>query len=546
MSGILVARSCPSNLSCPKCADNEECQLVPPTSSSCAKYICVKVTTGTSSSTPARSGTNAGAIAGGVVGGLLVVSAIIAFILWRFTYSSKARMRRFAKELENPEMSDVTPNVDAEEGYFESHRASMQEKARMSHATLSSVNSSYTRASNVIPIAYIPGVVSRPGEEPPPGHMHRGSIRDSRFYTTDNIRASIATTNYRGSTAFVHSEEIAAVNARPNLVQVVGGGKPTDHSLDTGVAKLAGSASAGGTGSVLLGSAEVMPGQRMNARSVRIGRNQPLGLQSQMIAEERSDEEDSDAELDRVLDVPPLPDLAELNARSMEPAGTKESADEEIFSSRISDADRPRRSLVEKNGSRESVTDKNVRDSINERTSSRHSSLIIDTTKPPPPSPTVPSPTAPSFTGSTVSVHRTDAANRPLSPPPQVPASRNRQDSASSKSSVGTVAPSLRFSVQSGFDVPFVLDKTEGARNSTAETSSVRSSYHSANSRPASNVSRLSRHTSKRNTMQRESEYVATDLPIEALMYAKTQLEDAEGRASPFDDEHVIPEKVDK
>lgn len=533
MSAIvnLVARSCSSNIVCPSCPSGESCVLIPPTESSCAEYVCVSDSTGTSSpSDSSSSHVDVGAIAGGVVGGIVVLGAIIGFLLWQFAFSSKAKMKRYAKKLEDsPDMSDLTPKVDAENDVFVtdprgSGSIGLQEKSRMSSATLTSVNSSYTRASNVIPIAYIPGVVSRPGGDNNHSisqHMFRdSSLRNSSFSSDENIRASIATTNYRGSTAFVHSEEIAT-NAKPNLIQV-GHGNNKGTTIGTNNISEE-SESAGGSGPLLIG-------QRMNAHSIRIGRNPPKGLQSELI-EEKSDEEDSDAELDKVFDdVPPLPKLEDINVKKLE-------SDDEI----VEGADCIRTSSPLVNSPKFTQAPPIPAGPPPSRLSSRSALVAAGSAND-------------ILSKAESSLERNSSLNSPV-PDTAVLSTKDSKEVSPNPNS------HLHYSMQSSFDVPFLVEPMSNSQqqqqqqqlssgNWQDDSGSTRSSYHSSFSRPMSttsfNDSRQSRSYSVKPN-GRDSEYIANDLPIEAFLYTRTHLNDSnEGRNSPFDDKYMIGNDDDK
>lgn len=79
-SGNLV---CPTDTAtCPVCPANQECYQQARTSTSCAKYVCVDKTSDSDSSVPI------GGIVGGVVGGVLVLLAV-AFAYYKFIWRKK-------------------------------------------------------------------------------------------------------------------------------------------------------------------------------------------------------------------------------------------------------------------------------------------------------------------------------------------------------------------------------------------------------------------------------------------------------------------------
>lgn len=149
--------------SCPVCASDERCYLSTASCTSCPSTSCVKTSTvgQDASASPPPSGHNsstAGAIAGGVVGGLVVI-ALATWLVWKFCIKPR---REAYDDGEWPEEEDGEKADD---------RFTMQRNARASTHTVGSIASTVlTRASNVIPIAYIPGVTQR---SPPttPGHL---------------------------------------------------------------------------------------------------------------------------------------------------------------------------------------------------------------------------------------------------------------------------------------------------------------------------------------------------------------------------------------
>ena len=147
--------------SCPVCPSNEICSLVPPTCNSCQLTTCIA-----SSSTPATSisssnkssspSPNVGAIAGGVISGVAAIAAV-TYLVWRFCI--KPRRQQYEQEDWIEDDSESTP---AEKEY------TMRRDARASTHTVASIASTVlTRASNIIQIAYIPGVTNRSAPSTP-------------------------------------------------------------------------------------------------------------------------------------------------------------------------------------------------------------------------------------------------------------------------------------------------------------------------------------------------------------------------------------------
>ncbi|KAM3072783.1 hypothetical protein ACMFMF_007114 [Clarireedia jacksonii] len=139
---------------CPTCADNEICSLVPPTCDECQKTVCVAASaapsaTVSSSSSSSSSHPNVGAIAGGVIGGVLAVAAV-TYLVWRFCIKTKRQ------QYEQDGWAEGQEQTNAEKDF------AMRRDARASTHTVGSIASTVlTRASNIIQIAYIPGVTNR-------------------------------------------------------------------------------------------------------------------------------------------------------------------------------------------------------------------------------------------------------------------------------------------------------------------------------------------------------------------------------------------------
>jgi len=113
-------------------------------------------TTLSSSSNTASSGPNVGAIAGSVIGGVAVIG-IVVYLVWRFCIKTKRQ------QYEQDDWVDNQEEDSAAEKDF-----AMRRDARASTHTVASIASTVlTRASNIIQIAYIPGVTNRSAPSTP-------------------------------------------------------------------------------------------------------------------------------------------------------------------------------------------------------------------------------------------------------------------------------------------------------------------------------------------------------------------------------------------
>ncbi|KAL6245960.1 overproduction-induced pheromone-resistant [Rhinocladiella similis] len=229
----------PAPPSCPQCAADETCSLSAQSCNSCASTTCVKLSTIPGQSSPKKS-TPVGGIVGGVIGGLIFL-AIVVYCIYRFRVRKKKRVETW----DPPEKRDQSTL----------HRAHRQ-STRSAHSIASTV---LTRASNVIQIAYIPGVTVRSPPESPallvppvpalPGGVGSsttstpaleqhffmpGDLRDSTWSDTDSVdarfsvapslaRNSVATTIYRSDAIVPPIPAQQAFRAQANVVSVKSG-----------------------------------------------------------------------------------------------------------------------------------------------------------------------------------------------------------------------------------------------------------------------------------------------------------------------------------
>ncbi|KAF8420803.1 hypothetical protein EV426DRAFT_701860 [Tirmania nivea] len=229
---------CPETMNdngCGTCRGTQVCTFTLQTCAQCAAAKCIDVkssgregTTGGGGS----SGSSAGPIAGGVIGGFVVLG-LLGLFFWR--HKNKKRKEREA--------------TAEKETSFGSSRA-----ARASTHTVASISSTTTRASNVIQIGYLPGVMNRsapstPGQfiPPVPPLPGRGipeirypqSPDQGTFFSADDIlrasvyttgdhdpRASVATTIYRNN-AIVSPVAANVVRLGKAAVVTVKGGPST-------------------------------------------------------------------------------------------------------------------------------------------------------------------------------------------------------------------------------------------------------------------------------------------------------------------------------
>ncbi|KAL0942251.1 Protein OPY2 [Colletotrichum truncatum] len=203
------APSCPTN-----CKSDEFCSFTIPTCNSCAQAICVKDDSKSSSSS--SNGPNTGAIVGGVIGGLIVI-AIITYLVWRFFIKTKRQSIIQESYIENPREKSVIEKT-------EQPRATNRDSTHTVHSIASTV---LTRASNIIQIAYIPGVTNRatptsptllvPPVPPIPIHASNSSVsspppyEEPHFFVPGELRDS----TYSGISGYSDRTSVARTSYAP-------------------------------------------------------------------------------------------------------------------------------------------------------------------------------------------------------------------------------------------------------------------------------------------------------------------------------------------
>lgn len=140
----------PTTPTCPVCPQGEICSLVPHDCYTCAHMTCIK----NPSPAPASNGPNVGAIAGGVVGGVAFVVIIVFCVYWFWIRRRRAEQDQ---ELEEEWANDEIASQKR------AHQSSLMQDAASTRTRGSLANSILSRASNIIQIAYIPGVTNRNG-----------------------------------------------------------------------------------------------------------------------------------------------------------------------------------------------------------------------------------------------------------------------------------------------------------------------------------------------------------------------------------------------
>ncbi|KAH6883967.1 hypothetical protein B0T10DRAFT_410694 [Thelonectria olida] len=180
-----------TELQCPECSDGESCQLtVPLDCPQCATSVCMKDEE--TESGQGGGGLNMSGIVAGVVGGIVMI-AVATYLIWRFYIKPKRSQTPTSIYVE-----DVDPMQGSEKD-----ATSRGTRPHSIHTVHSIAPTVLTRASNIIQIAYIPGITNRatptsPIVLPPvpPTLMHhaegnRGQGNDDQhFFVPSDLRES--------------------------------------------------------------------------------------------------------------------------------------------------------------------------------------------------------------------------------------------------------------------------------------------------------------------------------------------------------------------
>ncbi|KAF1848976.1 uncharacterized protein K460DRAFT_375727 [Cucurbitaria berberidis CBS 394.84] len=189
------------------CGSGKVCVQISQTCDVCPSVKCsIDPTAGPS----APSKPNVGAIAGGVIGGIAFI-AILTFVVWKYCLKGKRR----------PITEGDWQEVDmAQQEKVDNDFASRRSARASTHTVTSMASSVLTRASNIIQIAYIPGVTNRSGPGSPDllvppvppipsmspssgmGSPYSGS--EQHFFVPD-FRDSMASTSTAGRTSIAPS-----------------------------------------------------------------------------------------------------------------------------------------------------------------------------------------------------------------------------------------------------------------------------------------------------------------------------------------------------
>jgi len=268
---------CSTDLVCPSCDSGEECLLTVQSCHECPKYYCKNIG-GSSSSSSGPSASTIGGLAGGITGGLLVLIGVGSYLFYRFYFKKKLAFNRVNhKEFyfdDDIEINFRHNHPDAQNGQRGGNGSgNNQSSSRNSLAT-----TMFTRASNIIPIAYIPGVTIGPNTS-----SGNSNSRASQYSEANTIDSDLVGDRYSKASIIGNpSLTTTAIRAKPKLVNIheVGGANNNNNKQDGGNIDA-------------VPSTAVSASQLGGVRSIKVSdknRRYNPGLQTQIL------EEESDAE----------------------------------------------------------------------------------------------------------------------------------------------------------------------------------------------------------------------------------------------------------
>lgn len=183
--------------------------------------------------TATKAPSSAGPIAGGVIGGIVVV-CFVTFLIWRFCI--KKRRQQYDEQIWHAAESEK-----GDSDYHPTHK-----RTGSMHSVKSIASTVLTRASNVIQIAYIPGVTNRSVESTPelippvppiPAMSALGSVastphqaQDEHFFLPSNLRDSTYSDYTVDRTSYARSSMAPSMN-RSSVPSTAYRGSAVVHNL---------------------------------------------------------------------------------------------------------------------------------------------------------------------------------------------------------------------------------------------------------------------------------------------------------------------------
>ncbi len=214
--------SCGDAPKCPTCKDDEQCVMTTQTCDVCPKTYCTKLTSTLNSSK--NSGLSGAKISGIAIGSLVFTVLLITgagyliYTKWWLKKHPDSTLFGMRLGYRNKEQDDQEP-LDGDE--LGDDWGDKKQSKRMSQIR-SSRSSVMTKASNVLNVAYIPGVKISAGR----GRRIPHSTRAASVFSKDTLLSSI-------DEASVHAGQVASKGIHPQLIKVTQPEITTDGTAST-------------------------------------------------------------------------------------------------------------------------------------------------------------------------------------------------------------------------------------------------------------------------------------------------------------------------
>ncbi|VEU20356.1 DEKNAAC101181 [Brettanomyces naardenensis] len=194
--------TCSGAPKCPVCGNDEQCAMTTQTCAKCPTTYCTKMTTSLGTDDPKGSSLTSAKI-GGIAAGASVFALILMSLLSFYIYK-KWWLKRHPRKIYDEEDEEDEDN-DSEHPWKEG-----QDPRRMSQASFATTAASsvLTKASNVLNVAYIPGVKIRAGKARSPTSPKPSSIYSKETYLSGLEDASF------------HAGQVASKGSAPQLVSI--------------------------------------------------------------------------------------------------------------------------------------------------------------------------------------------------------------------------------------------------------------------------------------------------------------------------------------
>ncbi|CCH42761.1 hypothetical protein BN7_2305 [Wickerhamomyces ciferrii] len=196
---------CDEAPTCPDCGPTGDCIQTVQSCTQCPKTYCRSIT-GSSSSGP--NGKTIGGLAGGIIGGLVLLLGLGTFLFYKYYWKKKLVFNR-VKHKEFYFDDDIEIN-------FRHHNIDEQLPNQNQSSRNSLATTMFTRASNIIPIAYIPGVTIGPNANKP-----ASDSRASQYSEANTIDSELIGDRYSKASIIGNpSQTTTAIRAKPKLVNI--------------------------------------------------------------------------------------------------------------------------------------------------------------------------------------------------------------------------------------------------------------------------------------------------------------------------------------